>query len=378
MVRRTLFLILILAALATVPSIAPTPIYASPSPQSVAFPGPGLSVSGSIVRSITIDHTKVPNTDQTNFPVVVTGTYLYLRTLANGGNVTSASGFDIFFSSTSNCGSILKFQRAFWSGSTGVVEFWIKIATVSHTVDTVFYLCYGSPTVTTDQSDPTNVWTNGFISVYHMGDGTTLSGSDSTANALNGTVDVGATATAGQMDGGGSFTGNSDSKITVGTSATFNVANITVSCWMKTSDVTGADRNMIDRDDAGANRVFQFRKSSTQKLNFIPFVSGANSITGGTTINTGAWFYVAGTYDGSNVRIYVNGVSDATAVAVAGSMPSRTLGLKIGAFFGGSQFFIGQIDEARIASSARAADWLLTEFNNQNSPSTFYTISSPL
>src|SRR5947209_8066968 len=29
-------------------------------------------------RSITIDHTRVPNTDQSNFPVLISGTYSYL------------------------------------------------------------------------------------------------------------------------------------------------------------------------------------------------------------------------------------------------------------------------------------------------------------
>jgi len=41
-------------------------------------------------RAITIDHTKVPNTDQANFPVLISGTYSYLATTANGGGVTNA------------------------------------------------------------------------------------------------------------------------------------------------------------------------------------------------------------------------------------------------------------------------------------------------
>ena len=34
----------------------------------------------------------------------------------------------------------------------------------------------------------------------------------------------------------------------------------------------------------------------------------------------------------------------------------------------------GAIDEVRISNSARPADWIATEYNNQNSPATFYTI----
>ena len=36
----------------------------------------------------------------------------------------------------------------------------------------------------------------------------------------------------------------------------------------------------------------------------------------------------------------------------------------------------GILDEPRAINKIRSADWILTEFNNQNSPSTFYTVSS--
>ncbi len=42
----------------------------------------------------------------------------------------------------------------------------------------------------------------------------------------------------------------------------------------------------------------------------------------------------------------------------------------------GSRFFNGLIDEARIASVARSADWLNTEYNNQSAPGTFETLGS--
>ena len=46
-------------------------------------------------RAITIDHRKVANTDQSSFPVLVTGTYSYLATVANGGKVQNTSGYDV-------------------------------------------------------------------------------------------------------------------------------------------------------------------------------------------------------------------------------------------------------------------------------------------
>ncbi|HEY5139847.1 MAG TPA: hypothetical protein VIJ25_11105, partial [Methylococcales bacterium] len=48
-------------------------------------------------KEITINSAKVPNTDQSNFPVLISLTDTALRAVANGGKVTNASGYDIIF-----------------------------------------------------------------------------------------------------------------------------------------------------------------------------------------------------------------------------------------------------------------------------------------
>src|SRR6266481_1251492 len=88
-------------------------------------------------RPITIDHTKVPNTDQTNFPVLISGTYPFLATTANGGNVTSASGYDIIFSPDAAGTSILDFEQESYNPSTGAINYWVRVPAVSHSTDTI-------------------------------------------------------------------------------------------------------------------------------------------------------------------------------------------------------------------------------------------------
>src|SRR5258708_6228661 len=50
-------------------------------------------------RTVVLGHANVPNTDQTDFPVLISGVYSYLATVGNGGLVQSPSGYDIIFSS---------------------------------------------------------------------------------------------------------------------------------------------------------------------------------------------------------------------------------------------------------------------------------------
>src|SRR5258706_6168139 len=88
----------IVAALANLgsDSTAATNYPSSPLPE-----GNGYMYS----RSITIDHSKVPNSDQSNFPILISGTYSYLATVANGGNVQNSNGYDLIFTSDSSFAS---------------------------------------------------------------------------------------------------------------------------------------------------------------------------------------------------------------------------------------------------------------------------------
>ena len=52
----------------------------------------------------------------------------------------------------------------------------------------------------------------------------------------------------------------------------------------------------------------------------------------------------------------------------------RSIGYRAG-HSNGSGIFAGSIDEVRYAASVRDANWITTEYNNQNAPGDFYTVS---
>ena len=137
-------------------------------------------------RAITISHAQVPNTDQTNFPLLVSGTYSYLATTANSGNVTSANGYDIIFTSDAAGTNALAFEQESYNGTTGAVNFWIKIPTLSHTTDTVIYMFYGNSAVTTDPIKQDGRVGQQLSGVWHLPNGSdALRLRDSTSNGNN-------------------------------------------------------------------------------------------------------------------------------------------------------------------------------------------------
>lgn len=189
-------------------------------------------------RPITIRHTQIPNTNQTNLPVLISGTYSYLATTNNGGNVTNSNGYDIIFTLDAAGTNILPFEQESYSASTGAVNYWVKVPTLSHTTDTIIYLFYGNSSITSDQSNRAGTWDSNYVGVWHLPNGTTLSAIDSTSNGHNGTIS-GATATSGEIGGGADFSGSTDA-IALGNSSSFYNTSFTVSAWINPSsyDVT--------------------------------------------------------------------------------------------------------------------------------------------
>jgi hypothetical protein len=339
-------------------------------------------------RSISIDHTKVPNTDQSNFPLLISGTYSYLATAGNGGNVQNASGYDLIFTSDSGCATKLNHEVETYTAATGGVNYWVKVPTVSHTTsDTVIYMCYGNSSITTDQSNKTAVWDSNFKSVYHLPNGTTLSANDSTANAVNGTLEN-ATATTGQISGGASFNGSS-AGINLGNTSTWAMGSgdYTFEAWIKVTSNPAAVGAILQKDAIGERQVaLQFDNYFTaNSINLIHFNDDGTFYwrqTPANSLSTNAWHHVAGVRSSSSLLVYIDGVSQTLSSAYTngplGTMKSAASVAYIGrdAYSGYEEYFNGLIDEARVSNTARSADWIKTEYNNQSSPSTFYTISS--
>jgi hypothetical protein len=119
-------------------------------------------------RAITIDHNKVPNTDQTSFPVLISGTFSYLASLAHSGKVTNPNGLDIVFTDSTGT-QLLNWEIESYSPTDGSVTIWVKIPSLSHTVDTVLYVYYGNTSISTFQGGAAGtVWDSNYLAVYHQ------------------------------------------------------------------------------------------------------------------------------------------------------------------------------------------------------------------
>jgi len=319
-------------------------------------------------KQITIDYTRVGSSctgSLSNIPVLIkiTGDN-DLKTVPTG-HVENSNGYDIIFRAADGA-TQLDHEIESYSGTSGNLEAWVKIPTLSITANTIIYMYYGNSEISSPTQNPVGVWSNNYKGVWHLQE-TSGSYLDSTGNNNTGTATVTSrTATARIGTNAPLFDSATSNNINCGTGSSLDFSgDMTLEAWIyPTGWGGGGFGTMIDRG-AGSDMGYQF---------YIRQLSTSLSIYDGTSLqgNIGSitldgWQHVVVVVSGgNNASFYVNGVGAGSGSWTFAAVGSATF--YIGNFSSMAETFAGTIDEVRASNVARNACWVETEYNNQNWP----------
>jgi RHS repeat-associated protein len=345
------------------------------APVTVSVP----QCNASYHRTITIDHKKVPNTDQVNFPFLFSTTDQTLATLANGGHVASPNGYDITFSTDPNGLTALDYELEEYDPTTGQIVAWVRIPTLSHSLDTVLYMFYGNSSISTSQQNPAGVWDSNYLGVWHLPNDATLSANDSTSNGHNGTPGSSSIATVGEIGGGANVNASTTGAISIPPYSSVTFYEATFSAWVKMSQENSWAGIIFSRDSSDPIGM------DMNGLGHLAYTwnDGSASTYGwdsGLTIPTGSWAYTVIAITPYGVVAYVceAGSCNSSSQSLIENPQVSNTNWYLGSdqYSPSTRFWGGSLDEARISSLDRSSDWIAAEYYNQNSPATFYQLGS--
>jgi hypothetical protein len=149
-----------------------------------------------------------------------------------------------------------------------------------------------------------------------------------------------------------------DDYLNCGNDASLDITgDITVEAWIYSTQFNQNNwKRIVEKDWATS---YFLGSGDGGSVNAIAFGMDANNNTANivqtpdNVIHVNVWHHVAGTWDGSTLRIYIDGVlsaSQAWTNTVTGSANNVSIGRYYG---GGSYFFQGYMDEVRIWNTAR-------------------------
>ena len=337
-------------------------------------------------KPITIDNTKVSGSaGLIGFPVLVSFTDLDLRTTANGGKVENANGFDIVFRQGCTVAN-LDHEIEAYDPVTGTFVAWVRILVLSYNTDTLIEMYYGDATIVSSQENVAGVWNSNYRAVWHLKEDPADPAPqflDSTSNPNEGSASSLLTANQvpGKIDGSLEFDDTNERHVNVPDDPTLRIpADITASAWVKTTDADADVGVIVSKWGPIGSRNYWFGKVNASDLDF--FVDDTQSVIVPLGLITdGFWHHVVGVADSTAglLRIYVDGLLRNSA-PYTGSTQMGTRELHIGnsSDIISFQEWNGGIDEVRVSDVPRSADWIQTEYNNQDDPSTFYSVGPEL
>ena len=322
-------------------------------------------------KEITIDHTKVSN-DLTNFPILIS---IFDSDLQNH---TQEDGDDIAFYNGSEWldHEIELFDQSYNTTHAQLIA-WVRIPSLSSSIDTNITMYYGNPT-TNSLENPEGVWDSNYMMVQHLHE-TSGTHYDSTNNnndgTPNGNLDQSVT---GKIDGDDDFNGI-DANVEVGDNSSLDITNaITIEAWINVDVkdririITKGDEKYVLRTQYNGDLHAYLMKDST-----LYYAQSKNNL-----ISTGSYHHVVLTWDGVSgdhyLRLYYDGYElsqYADQDSVTYPLDTSDSSLFIGSHESG-EWWDGEIDEVRISNISRSADWIATEYINQNDPGNFYSIGS--
>jgi hypothetical protein len=192
--------------------------------------------------------------------------------------------------------------------------------------------------------------------LWHLDDsGTTAT--DSAPYGNNGLANGSASGGFGRFATSFSFDGVND-YVEMPDSTSLDITGpITVEAWIYRTVDSGGREELVSKwlPAAGGQRSYSLSIDANDRPTFrISRLGGgvSSTATGTTTIALDTWYHIAGTYNGSVTRIYVNSVLEDTSANYLNGIFASVAPLRFGVESGGANYFAGKIDEVRILNKS--------------------------
>ncbi|MEI6235013.1 MAG: DUF2341 domain-containing protein [Planctomycetota bacterium] len=307
----------------------------------------GWQHSGSIFILTTPEGANLPaNVSEKDFPLLVR-----LNKDWFDFKQAKAMGEDIRFSSGGNA---LAYQIDEWDAAKGSASMWVRIPEIKGNARQEIKLHWGKADAASE-SNAKAVFnaSNGFVSVWHLGE--TVADEVGTLESK----DMGTTPVAGMIGTArhfpgkkGVFCGDKITNYPSGASAH------TTETWFR-AEVPNT--TIIGWGNEGGNRGSKIRMQLRSPAH-IHVDSDFSDIDAPQRLPLGEWIHVVHTFGNGPRRMYINGALAAEATTLLNiKSPMR---FWLGGWYNNYDF-IGDLDEVRISSVARSAEWAKLLYENQ-------------
>ncbi len=325
----------------------------------------------------------------TNFPVLVA-----LSNNVDGSGFSfedtpflSDEGWDLRFRDTDDV-TELNYEIESWD-TNAASYVWVQVPELPADGSGYIWAYWGEDD--TQQACTTNgaTWSEGYAAVWHKDDAPDDAIADSSVSGRHGSKQGSPypTETAGRVGRAQTYPGDSYIEFPSDFGLFDGSEAFSVSHWIKASDLpTSGDWEYADTTISfrgERNLMFTFADGTTdhERLGFRGEFGSWDTPVESDQLQKNTWYHITVSYNDSGFVLYQDGMqkdSDAGSVSVDSASEENTIGGMPSS--GTDRYFNGDMDEVRISSVARSADWVWADYMTVASNTVFsaYGTAEPL
>jgi hypothetical protein len=197
------------------------------------------------------------------------------------------------------------------------------------------------------------IWSasTGLVAGYAFGEGSGTTTADISGNLNTGSLSNVTWTTSGKIGSALVFNGSS-SRVNINDAASLDLTTgMTLEAWIYPTTSSGW-RSVILKESTNGLAYGLYASDDAGRPAVYINTGGIDlSATSSTALTVNSWTHLAATYDGSSLKLYVNG-SQAASISTSGSLKATTGALMVGGNAVWGEYFSGTIDETRVYNRA--------------------------
>ncbi len=334
--------------------------------------------TGTKLASVTFANETASGWQQANFsaPIAITANTVYVVSYLD---TKGGYAYTQYYNWTGLSADPLKISGAnpgVYVYSTSTVFPTSTYASTNYFVDVLF-----TAGTTPPPPPPPPPTTSSLVAAYGFNETSGTTVSDSSGYGNNGTTTNTVWSTLGKNGGAISFNGSS-SRVNIADSASLDLTSgMTLEAWVRPETLSGWDTVILK--EQSANLIYAlYANTDTNRPSAHVYVGGDIDTRGPSQLAANTWTHMASTYDGTTLKLFINGVQ-VSSRAVGGNILTSSGALRIGSNAVWGEYYSGLIDDVRVYNRALSAAEIQTDMATAvggtiTPPPATYTISGSI
>jgi hypothetical protein len=285
-----------------------------------------------------------------------------------------SDGSDVRFAKSDGTELFYEIER--WDVAGAMAEIWVRLDTVYGNNGSQSFTMYWGKGDAVDRSNGDFVFDDaiGYAGAWHLNEdpsGGSNAVKDRSPHSNHGTSGGSMTSSdlvSGNIGRALQFDG-SDDGITAADASSLDITSaVTVSAWFRAGSLDDWVRLAAKSHTSEASPYTVYGLLLDDNDHIRGEISDGGTqyfVNGSTTLNTADYFHAVFTYDGSNLKLYLNGSQEGNTTSHSGDVDANSQVFSIAKSGYDNDYFNGNIDEVRLSNTARSADWIKLSYQNQ-------------